>query len=302
VKKLIKKLLVFLVLGIPVFIFVDNGISYYRTESSELKFKEMLKSEEKANVVVFGSSHGEAGINPRYIEDEKHKIYNFCFSGAPPSYFKKWYEELFSRYYSRPDLIIFTVDWFMFDDEWLWRDFEFDSEYFPMNVLFRAVFDENINKEKLVKNRFSFMRMQGQVSMVDLFLSKQDVLGYYKGHYSYTIPAILTDQNRPNNIKEVNAFVELLDIFKKKKIKIVFVYTPELLISQERKVNSKNLIMLHNIAKVRGIPFLNYNEKRKSDINFNKELYIDWGHLNEEGSRQFSELLKKDLDVLPNYN
>ena len=55
---------------------------------------------------------------------------------------------------------------------------------------------------------------------------------------------------------------------------------------------------LDSFAKQNHIPFINYNLEKRSPICDDKDLFTDWGHLNEKGSLEFSVMLRKDLDSI----
>jgi len=52
---------------------------------------------------------------------------------------------------------------------------------------------------------------------------------------------------------------------------------------------------LKKMAEERGIPFLDYEFERASEINYQSSYFSDVGHLNEKGSDAFSKKLMIDL-------
>lgn len=106
-----------------------NDRSYYYHYYG--KFYELYKQVESANVLILGSSHAVYGLNPKYLEQADtgdNRYYNFALNGATPSYYLDWYNGPFTEAgYQTPDTVIFCVDWFMFDSEWMWRTIGYDT-------------------------------------------------------------------------------------------------------------------------------------------------------------------------------
>ncbi|MHC1694204.1 MAG: hypothetical protein AB9835_02775 [Eubacteriales bacterium] len=97
----------------------------------EGKFNEIYEQNIKADVIFLGTSHIAHGLNPKFLEDEDGvRYFNFAFNGACPTYFKFWYNDVFlASGYPKPKAIVYGVEWFMFDDGWLWRREEMDYKY-----------------------------------------------------------------------------------------------------------------------------------------------------------------------------
>ncbi len=90
------------------------------------QFYEMFNSVYDANVIFLGSSRSVYGVNPRILERNKdldeYSFYNFSLNAAGPSYYLDWYNVFKTEAeYPTPDKVIYCVDWFMFDSNWMWR-------------------------------------------------------------------------------------------------------------------------------------------------------------------------------------
>ena len=83
-------------------------------------------------------------------------------------------------------------------------------------------------------------------------------------------------------------------------IKVILINTPEYGSKKEEYEKIIAFNYLDSFAQKNGIPFLNYNLEKRYPINDDKELFTDWGHLNDKGSQLFSAILRKDLDSLIN--
>jgi hypothetical protein len=75
------------------------------------------------------------------------------------------------------------------------------------------------------------------------------------------------------------------------------VEAPEL-IMECNSTNLYNSAIIKKIATERNVIFLNYNQDLISNINHNKELYYDFGHLNQEGSTIFTTKLASDINAI----
>jgi len=122
---------------------------------------------------------------------------------------------------------------------------------------------------------------------------------YYKGYIPWEVPYGGTLQNveAKDTEGEWKSFEKLLDIFEEDGIKVIFVQVPEYSgrHSGTMKINNRRL---KKIAEEREIPFLNYNTDLASEINDDPSCYSDWGHMNLNGSTQFSKVLAEDLKPL----
>ena len=116
------------------------------------QYYEMFNNVYNANVIFLGSSRSVYGINPFYLENKEVKssggkfgetviveneeladysFYNFSLNAAGPSFYQKWYDVFKNEAkYPTPDVLIYCVDWFMFDSgegysiKWMWRNFD----------------------------------------------------------------------------------------------------------------------------------------------------------------------------------
>lgn len=88
------------------------------------QFYELYQQVVSADIIILGTSHATHGINPKYLEEKNtgYKFFNFALNGSNPTYYYEWYTKLFKESgYPKPSMIIMSVDWFMYDDLWLWR-------------------------------------------------------------------------------------------------------------------------------------------------------------------------------------
>src|SRR5205823_5976681 len=108
--------------------------------------------------------------NPKYLESAEVKVFNFAYSGSPPSFFKKWYRCLFRRYYKKPKTVLYGVHWDMFTQE---KKFEQDSEFFPAPVFFQLLLDPKTSFSPLLLARCAVFKYRFEIIGFWLGLQKE---------------------------------------------------------------------------------------------------------------------------------
>lgn len=107
------------------------------------QFYELYTKTVSADIIILGTSHATHGINPKYLEEKNtdYKFFNFALNGSNPTYYYNWYTKLFAESeYPTPKMIIMSVDWFMFDDGWLWRRLSNDdSPDRPVDIMRKLI-------------------------------------------------------------------------------------------------------------------------------------------------------------------
>lgn len=93
------------------------------------QFYEMFENLYNADTIIIGTSHAAHGINPKYLEEAvpRRSWFNFALNGSNPKYYLDWWKVFLESGYPIPETIVFSVDWFMCDDGWLWRRIDFDT-------------------------------------------------------------------------------------------------------------------------------------------------------------------------------
>ncbi|MCL2160203.1 MAG: hypothetical protein FWH48_12410, partial [Oscillospiraceae bacterium] len=109
----------------------DQANAYYpMTDHYDGQFQEIYEKRVNADYIFIGTSHTTHGVTPEEFEVSGKKFFNFALNGSNPSYYVWWYNDVFkANRYKKPKAILFGVDWFMFDTNWLWRRPEFDYPY-----------------------------------------------------------------------------------------------------------------------------------------------------------------------------
>ncbi len=300
----LKKKALFLSILVAILVLVNFWLDHDMNPHYLLDYREVFHPEVNANVIILGASHSAHGINPKYLETEQLKVYNFSLDGAGPSFNLNWYKKVFQQRYPKPFCVIYGVHWGMFDEKLLRRRFDHDSKYFPRELLFKE-FSYLEALKTLIMNRFAFIRERKQL-LARIFGKQRDVYvpsRYYHGFIPYERRGRVEKRRdiKPKNSEaEIKAFEELLNEFEKNKIRVIFVEVPGYLPSRDPSNIEKTMQLLDKIAEERKIPFLDYDTKTITDINTDPSMFSDWVHLNEKGSDAFSKLLRSDLDFLFN--
>ena len=267
-----------------------------------LQYSEVFNPKVNANAIIMGASHTAHGINPKHLEEDHLKIYNFSMDGAGPSFNLKWYKRIFQLHYPKPICVIYGVHWLMFDERVFHRKVEQDSKYFPYDYLL-SEFSRLEAFKILLLNRLAFIRERKQLVERLLGRTRQVVVPskYYNGFIPYGRRGGLDrerDITPKNSEAEIRAFEQLLDEFERSKIEVILVQVPGYLPSRSGSNIEESMKLINEIAEKRRILFLDYDTKRITNINPDRSMFSNWVHLNEKGSDAFSKLLKSDLELL----
>jgi hypothetical protein len=299
--RLRKKLLFFSTLAL-ILVLMNSWLDRELNPHYALQYSEVFHPEVNANMIILGASHATHGINPRYLENDHLRVFNFSLNGAGPSFNLKWYRKIFQPNYPKPLYVIYGVHWGMFDEDVLKRTFEQDIKYFS-NQSISYEFSDLEALKTLLLNRFAFIRERKQLPD-RLFGRHWEIFPlsrYYNGFIPYERRGGLDrkrDIQPKNSRAQISAFEELLDEFKKDRIQTIFVQIPGYLPARHDANILEGMQLLHKIAQDRKILFLDYDTKKITNINTDPSMFSDWLHLNEKGSDAFSKLLKSDLDFL----
>jgi hypothetical protein len=263
-------------------------------------WRELFSGSIAADVVVLGSSHAARGISPNVLEREGLSAWNFAEGGNSPKATCKWYRRIFKKCCRKPAVVLYQVDWFLFDPDWLGREYEQYSRNFPTSFLLAEMTDGVNNREALLMNRVPLFT---DLDLRWLVRKKEAAPGArYHGFLPMTKkPSKLEVQemiSTRNDSGQQAAFLELLDSLQQDGIKVVFVQAPELVEARGCPRIESNTRYLEQVARQRQITFLNYNKERLSSLNYCTQYYNDWGHLNASGADAFTQLLSNDLKRL----
>lgn len=269
-----------------------------------LHYQELYQIETKSNAIIIGASHAVHGIRPSILQTENFQFYNFALNGAGPQFYLKWYEDLFSKQYPKPQVCFYAVDWFMFNEDWLWRDFESDSEYFSSDLFMNCLLSKELNRTALLQNRLAFLKYRKQLLSALRFKTENlafPVKAYDRGFIPFTTAFKAKNFVYEEDVDlllsstaEKKALLLLVEKMQAAGIQIIFVMPPEYQLAA-KIYQSAPALFLDSLAKELAIPYLNFNTSLRKDM-INNEItnFSDWGHLNAEGSLKFSKALRKE--------
>lgn len=274
------------------------------TDSEELQYKELFHPKIKAGVVIFGSSHAAVGINPKHLQSEKRRVFNFAFGGADPIFYSNWLT-LFWEHYPQPKTVIYQVDWFLFREvPYLQKKIEYDADFLAFEKFWTLLGRNDIDKKDLLLNRF--ILFQNRQSLQKLLWPSRGtecspLALYYQGFCPTLCPTTQpgTIVAPPVEARKA-AFLAQMAEFKKRGIEVIWVQTPEYL--PGRQIDPAYQTELEELARRLDIPFLNYNTERADFFNYEQTHFIDWAHLNAQGADNFSKRLGQDLSSIESWN
>lgn len=288
------------------------------------QFQEIYEKRVNADYIFIGTSHFTHGVTPEEFEKSGKKFFNFALNGSNPSYYVWWYNDVFkANNYIKPKAIIFGVDWFMFDTDWLWRKPDFDYRYLRETVSDSGTTNKYTGKwydideiMTYVTNRYALFSSRTRV--IDLILPDKNktekeakeyfitpdgfvLSSFYKGYVPWQAGFDGGNSGRIRTHykeKEKEAFIALIEQFKEEGIPVAFAMAPEYLQGREAPQFYEMTDIIAGIAAGYNIPFLNYNTDLISEINGDYTCYSDWGHLNDKGAHLFSQKLYEDLNKI----
>ena len=278
----------------------NNAPSFYKT-----KYIAINNNSVNYDSIIIGSSHILNSIKPSIIKSSNGMFYNFALNGAGSKFYYDWYLNIFTKNRRSPKMILFGIDWFIFDEKWLWRKIEHDAEYFNNLMFYQLLFSpNNLDKTCLIENRIPFFKYRN----LRLSLNRKDVDEKYPPNsYDYGYVATKTPFNSLKFISKEKENINLIQVYYFKKIiskmisdkcKIIFVMPPEFKLKISKYRNSKSLYIIQKTASNYNIPILNFNTNLRSSLNENINYFDDWGHLNNKGAIEFSTYLSKELNYI----
>jgi len=289
-------ILLLIILEITNFIFSRIMTTHYRPT-----YKELFTPSVCAETVIFGSSSSVHGINPKYLDRDFNRFFNFSFNGTNPEFYYKWYTHIFRKYYPRPSCIIYAINWYMFDDDWMSRKFEDDAEFWPFKLFISELFNNN-NRKRILLTRFPILKYHDRFIKMSFKEPRIVIEKYYHGY----VPIIKRPElsfrivKATDREKQKTFFEKLLKEFKRDSIPVVAIQMPEYLPGRDNKDQNRKFFI--DIFSKYNFPYLDYNGDRITEINYDSTAFLDWGHLSEAGAIKFSKMLGNQLqEVLKSY-
>ena len=295
-KRLLQSLFLF---GLPLFligIVVEFGVRGIPNDY-ELKSSYLEKHSDSIQVLILGSSHAFAGINPSYIS---MKSFNASYVSQSIDFD---YEILkkFEANWHRLKVIVMPVSYFTLfsnletgKEKWRIKNYNI---YYGMNVSRKIEYNSELFGSSLVSNlekMFAFYKDRksfitgSNLGWGELYNSKNK-----KDLFNSAIVA--ANRHNSNNYENWNRNQQILQsiiLFAKEKgIKILFYTPPAYYTYYERLDEDKLDVTLKHMYKVQEIfdhvRYINFLK----DSSYTQNEFFDADHLNEIGARKFTIIL-----------
>lgn len=219
---------------------------------------------------------------------------NFAVRGANPSYQLQLYRA-FRRYHPRPKEVLLEATWVSFLPV-LGRRFENDSAHFPVDLFFSELLKPSSWKGMLLRSRFAGLTNARGILGARLSPSPTGQR-FYKGYVPHESrrfnPALRAGKPTRPDARLRADFVALLTQWRAEGVRVIAYQPPQYLpLVGVRTAYARDV---QETAIAHGAIYLDYNGERRSRLNSDRGRFVDWSHLNERGSREFSEMLAIDV-------
>ncbi len=260
-----------------------------------IKYKAVFRNQSGTDIFVLGNSQSAYGIIPSLLKIPGHKVHNYSFPGASPSYNRDLYERYLARYQERPKLIIYGVSWFMFDSKVPPRKVAQDYQFVPWGVETTRIPPHErlyLVHQKDVLSKM-FKRPTDNTILVEHFDE-----GFVPLEEKYLDTGPKTEPRIRNSKSEMASFLGLLSMIRADGIELLLVEAPEYNSGVLCESMVPNEELIRSMARSRGMEYLNYNAERRSPINDDAAYFGDQRHLNYSGAQRFSGMLSADINDL----
>ena len=226
-----------------------------------LQYEEAFHPKVKADVIIMGASHATHGVHPRYLETDHIKVFNFAFNGASPLFNLNWYQEgVSSRTIPGPRASSTEYTGSCLTASSSGEGLNRTASTFPLRF-FLEEFRDLKTLGTLLLNRFAFIRERRQI-MPRIFKKKRErevypVSRYYQGYIPFETQRDLDKKDLANpkiDPDQLKAFEELLNLFEREGIKVIFVEIPDYIPGRDSSTIERNMQLIEKIAKERSDP------------------------------------------------
>lgn len=266
----------------------------------------ILDGKVNSDIVIYGSSRAWVHINPAILEDSlKTSVYNLGIDGH--NFWLQYLRHtLLLQHNTTPKLIIQTLDLqTLMKQETLYNP----DQFLPYMLWNKEMREATLSYEgyKFFDYEIPLLRYYGKLDALKEVkrlvqnpnLNPLERIRGYKG----------IDRKWNNDLKEaqlkykgitiktdpqsVVLFEKYIQECQSKKIKMVFVYTPEYIKGMDLILNKKDIIALYTKLSIKyKIPFYDYSNDA---LSMNQRNFYNSLHLNKSGSEQFTQKLAAKL-------
>ena len=310
-KKFFKNILLFILLVIllayPLDLIISNSLKNSNYAWGEYNtWNDIYDGKIHSEIVIYGSSRAWRHIDPNLLQIKFGlSAYNLGIDGQ-----NFWLEHLrhktLLKFNQKPKYIIMSVDLWSLEK----RTELYNAEQFlPYMLLNKDIINYTSSYKEFTSLDYylPLIRYVGNKKAVvqsienSIFFPKTESLRNkgYKGWGGVWNNDLSNAKQKMKNY-EVKLDIDLIKLFdtflfecKKKKIKVILVYTPEYVEGQSFIKNRKEILNIYeNFSKKHKIPFLDYSN---NEICAKKEYFYNASHLNKTGAEIFTKILINDL-------
>jgi hypothetical protein len=248
-----------------------------------------------ADVLILGSSRANHSYVPEVFEEGPYTCYNAGRDGSFVLYNYALFKAVISRY--TPKKIIIDIS----PDELSYSAAEYERlslllPYYQTHPEIRDIIDLRgpLERVKHVSSVYFYNSLIFQVvrgTMPNGKVKVQDMKGYLPLQKKMKFDTIDTLKFDPGNTDEnkISALKDIISTCHKKKIDLVFVYSPIWKITQDSYCNQ----VITKLCTENGIEYIDMSNL--PDFINRPDYFADISHLNDEGARVFSKMLRDKL-------
>ncbi len=271
-------------------------------ESEYPTWNAILDGNINSDIAIYGSSRAWVHVSPTILQDSlKMSVYNFGIDGH-----NFWLQHLRHKLYlehnKKPKLIIQTLDFLtLMKQKTLYNP----DQFLPYMLWNNEIREATLSYEgyKFFDYEIPLVRYYGKLDAFEeikrLIRNPDDNVPVrfrgYKGmdrKWNSDFENAKLKYKKINvelNSKSVALFEKYLQECQSKKIKMIFVYTPEFIDGQNLIINREDIMALYRKFSLKyNIPFYDYSNDA---LSMNQDNFYNALHLNKAGSEKFSRKL-----------
>lgn len=298
--KFVKKVLLFFVLIALIDIASGFGFNYLRSHAKGGDTQKNYYISEQCcdDILILGSSRAARHYDPQVLEDSLHMS---CYNCGEPGC---GIITAFARYgmieqRHKPKLVIYEIsplyDYFILDDnsKYLGRVRQYANKP-PVRQMFIELGDElesvRLWSNMYLNNSFIFH------NVLDNVMSDGNGNGFKPLHG--IIKSDAQEGARVNNYWQTDSvklsYIENLIIkFQKDSVGLCFMVSPRYISEENARKQDSDYVTLACLCDKYGIPFINHTYME--GISNKHEFFQDFGHMNKDGAKRYSEAIVADL-------
>ena len=300
-RRYLAKLLAFTALLALVFALAEALADAWSQERAELVYQAFFDPAQNPEGIILGTSTAVFGLHPADLDAPGTAFYNFAYQGSSPQYLAWWYDA-YREQDKRPRIVVHAVDWFSFAGAPA-RAIAHDSEHLPLSLVWRLAITPGTDRSALFGNRFALVKRRADLQAllvrghVPESAIRELTPRYQRGWLPLLAGKFNANPPKPGldvvNPAQVLALRQVYATMQADGVRVVLVQLPHYL--PLAGSHPAALAPIEAVAQELGLPFLNYNAELASALNRDRSAFLDWGHLNERGSRQLGPRLHHDL-------